>query len=163
MDWKYHHNCNCSASRGLSSDAKQLAQMMEFSICTEQQLWIIFLANSSFDNCILTSMCIALSILHWNINIFCQEIDSAPTSDINIKTFGGKWWKNMSKRPDVMHISFHRSVTRQVCKETFEPRHDKTNKVSVRPAKTQISLGICPVWSEYLLSTWRNLGSLATH
>ena len=24
---------------------------------------------------------------------------------------------------------------------TFEPRHDKTNKVVVRPAKTQISLG----------------------
>ena len=31
---------------------------------------------------------------------------------------------------------------------THEPRHDKTNKVSVRPAKTQISLGIRPVWSE---------------
>ena len=30
-----------------------------------------------------------------------------------------------------------------------EPRHDKTNKVTVHPAKTQISLGICPVWSEY--------------
>ena len=30
----------------------------------------------------------------------------------------------------------------------FEPRHDKTNKVSVRPAKTQISLGIRPVSSE---------------
>ena len=30
----------------------------------------------------------------------------------------------------------------------YEPRHDKTNKMSVRPAKTQISLGICPVWSE---------------
>ena len=26
-----------------------------------------------------------------------------------------------------------------------EPRHDKTNRMSVRPAKTQISLGICPV------------------
>ena len=26
-----------------------------------------------------------------------------------------------------------------------EPQHDKTNKVSVRPAKTQISLGIRPV------------------
>ena len=24
----------------------------------------------------------------------------------------------------------------------FEPRHDKTNKMSVRPAKTQFSLGI---------------------
>ena len=29
-----------------------------------------------------------------------------------------------------------------------EPRHDKTNKMSVRQAKTQISLGIHPVWSE---------------
>ena len=27
----------------------------------------------------------------------------------------------------------------------------KTNKVAVRPAKTQISLGIRPVWSESLL------------
>ena len=29
-----------------------------------------------------------------------------------------------------------------------EPQHDKFNKVTVRPAKTQISLGICPVSSE---------------
>ena len=27
----------------------------------------------------------------------------------------------------------------------FEPHHDKTNNVAVRPAKTQISLGIRPV------------------
>ena len=33
----------------------------------------------------------------------------------------------------------------------------------VRPAKTQISLGIHPVWSEFSLSAWRKLGSLATH
>ena len=46
---------------------------------------------------------------------------------------------------------------------TFEPRHDKTNKVTARPAKTQISLGIRPVWSESSLSAWRKLGSLATH
>ena len=44
----------------------------------------------------------------------------------------------------------------------FEPRHDKTNTVTVRPAKTQISLGIRPVRSESSLSAWRNLGSLAT-
>ena len=42
-----------------------------------------------------------------------------------------------------------------------EPQHDKTNNVSVRPAKTQISLGIRPVWSESSLSAWRKLGSLA--
>ena len=27
----------------------------------------------------------------------------------------------------------------------IDPRHDKTNKVTVRPVKTQISLGIRPV------------------
>ena len=31
----------------------------------------------------------------------------------------------------------------------FEPPHDKTNKMTVCPAKTQISLGICPVWSDF--------------
>ena len=45
----------------------------------------------------------------------------------------------------------------------FEPRHDKTNKMSMRPAKTQISLGIRQVWSESSLSAWRKLGSLATY
>ena len=35
-----------------------------------------------------------------------------------------------------------------VSSQLSEPRHDKPNKMSVRPAKTQISLGIRPVWSE---------------
>ena len=34
-----------------------------------------------------------------------------------------------------------------------EPRHDKTNIMAVHPAKTQISLGICPDWSESSLCT----------
>ena len=36
-------------------------------------------------------------------------------------------------------------------------------KWHVRPAKTQISLGIHPFWSESSLFAWRKLGSLATH
>ena len=35
-----------------------------------------------------------------------------------------------------------------VCAYSYEPHHDKTNKMRVRPAKTQISLGVRPVWSE---------------
>ena len=46
---------------------------------------------------------------------------------------------------------------------TYEPPHDKTNKMTVRLAKTQISLGIRPVWSESSLSAWRKPGPLATH
>ena len=45
---------------------------------------------------------------------------------------------------------------------TDEPRHDKPNKMAVRPAKTQISLGMRPVWSESSLSAWRNLWFSAT-
>ena len=39
----------------------------------------------------------------------------------------------------------------------------KSTKWYVRPAKTQISLGIRPVGSESSLSAWRKLGSWATH
>ena len=46
---------------------------------------------------------------------------------------------------------------------TNELPDDKTNNVTVRPAKTRISLDIRPVWSESSLSDWRKLGSLATH
>ena len=46
---------------------------------------------------------------------------------------------------------------------TYEPLHDETNKITVRPVKIQISLDIRPVWSESSLSTWRKRGSLATH
>ena len=35
----------------------------------------------------------------------------------------------------------------------FELQHDKTNRVSMCPAKTQISLGIRQVWSESSLGT----------
>ena len=40
-------------------------------------------------------------------------------------------------------LNLHCCLLRSVCPN--EPRHEKTNKVNVRPAKTQISLGICPV------------------
>ena len=42
-------------------------------------------------------------------------------------------------------------------------RTTKPAKWLVRPVKTQLSLGIRPVWSESSLSAWRKLGSLTTH
>ena len=38
-------------------------------------------------------------------------------------------------------------------KEIIELPHDKTNKITVRPAKIRNSLGICPVWSESSVCT----------
>ena len=39
----------------------------------------------------------------------------------------------------------------------------KERKRHERPAKTQIGLGIRPVWSEFSLFAWRKLGSLPSH
>ena len=68
---------------------------------------------------------------------------------------------------DKLHTRYHKSSARtrlrRVQERRYEPWRDKTNKMSVRPAKTQTSLGIRPVWPESSLSAWRNLGSLATH
>ena len=67
--------------------------------------------------------------------------------------------------------SVQQTVSTVKLSELFEPPHDKTNKMTVRPAKTQISLGIRPVWSvfavrmkkawvlSYPLSTQRRLWS----
>ena len=48
-------------------------------------------------------------------------------------------------------------------KTKMSQRMPKPTKWHVHPAKTQISLGIRPGWSESLLSSRRNLWSLATH
>ena len=42
-------------------------------------------------------------------------------------------------------------------------RMTKPTKWPLRPAKTQLSLCIRPVWSESSLSAWRNIGSSAIH
>ena len=55
---------------------------------------------------------------------------------------------------DILFVSFNRYLSHLMTKPT---------KWHVRPAKTQISLGIRPVWSEFSLSAWRKLGSSATH
>ena len=65
--------------------------------------------------------------------------------------------KNLSVRKVTFSPSGVRSF-KQVSRIMTKPA-----KWHVRPAKTQISLGIHPVWSESLLSAWRKLGSLATH
>ena len=55
------------------------------------------------------------------------------------------WTKNSIKH---CHTAMEYNLSRT------EPGHNKTNKVTVCPAKFQISLGICPVWSESSLCAW---------
>ena len=53
------------------------------------------------------------------------------------------------------NVIFGKSINWPEHNSFFELPHDKTNKMSVRPAKTQISLGIRPGWSEsFLCAQW---------
>ena len=70
---------------------------------------------------------------------------SAPIYDIDVKTFDGKWrQKLISKRHKGVLMSCTRVALHPFpCAEIpagyttkYEPRHDKTNGISVRPAKT---------------------------
>ena len=72
-----------------------------------------------------------------------------------ISEFDKNWQLSQKKcvkhaeKAEVLCLDIHESLA--VCKVEkceHEPRHVKTNKVTVRPAKTQVSLGIRPVWSE---------------
>ena len=56
----------------------------------------------------------------------------------------------LSERPTGLSpfVGHLRSLIKLKC-STYEPPHDKTNRMTVRPAKTQISVGIHPVWSVF--------------
>ena len=74
------------------------------------------------------------------------------------KKYNGEWrgtiTRSREKKSSQAIIS--RVCTRERKEQWAEPRHDKTNKMSVRRAKTQISLGIPPVWSVFAV---RSVGS----
>ena len=62
------------------------------------------------------------------------------------------WEWNKKYSPKYM-VYRHPHSTSHWSWSTFEPPHDKTNKMTVCPVETQISLGVCPVWSESSLCT----------
>ena len=72
-------------------------------------------------------------------------------------------WKSRVKASWALISIFAQTLVDLIIILKYEPPHDKTNEMAVRRAKTQISLGIRPVWSESSLSAWIKLGVLATH
>ena len=90
----------------------------------------IFLPESKLTNALSLCMCLSAALCKW-VNLHGQTIKNHIWNDCIVK-----------KKTYFTHYP-------------CEPPHDKTNKMSVRPAKTQIRLGIRPIWSESSLSAWR--------
>ena len=55
------------------------------------------------------------------------------------------WWMHLLLMFNQAYLPISWFFCFVLTKTINEPRHDKTNKRNVRPAKTQISLGIRPV------------------
>ena len=97
-----------------------------------------------------------ISICFCRFSIWVTQLTKSLPSYGNKKVIGWhEWTKWESEWYQLWTRYMHRChMSRIVTKPT---------KWHVRPAKTRISLGIRPVWSESSLSAWRQLGSLATH
>ena len=79
-----------------------------------------------------------------------------PTDLVSLSQAVSFTWGKWLKIPIIFATDEYSTIRHLSCNMT------KPTKWPVRPAKTQISMGICLVWSKSLLYTWRNLGSLAT-
>ena len=77
---------------------------------------------------------------------------------IFISSTGNGWCQSAyGQKPPKLALGHQNLDSRSLLKAFLKPPklyelpHDKTNKMTVRPAKTQVSLGIRPIWSEPLL------------
>ena len=78
-----------------------------------------------------------LSFCRVNVNIH-QRFQTGPYLTRTVSFSTSSEFKRYSLNTSILNVFTS-------YESTYEPRHDKTNKVAVRPVKTQISLGICPV------------------
>ena len=100
---------------------------------TLMQLWLSY-SNISFVTCI--------NYIERKSNVWKHEKWIYPV--MLYRT----WQTKTIKCP--YQMTYTPCLPNSIVRISNEPRHDKTNNVAVRPAKTQISLGIRirPVWSE---------------
>ena len=71
--------------------------------------------------------------------------------------------RKKERKKETLMICIYTLHQRKKERKKRKKERKKERKRHVRPAKTQISLDIRPVWSEFSLSAWRKLGSLPTH
>ena len=86
--------------------------MLEFSICTEEPLWILFLAYSSFDHCIFKLEYVLFYQYYAKITTFSdqEKFSTAPFLYIDVETFRReltwKWHQNMKNDVKTSKLSY---------------------------------------------------------
>ena len=97
----------------------------------------------------------AIPVSTHNIYVFMENWRKLSFSyhqipSLSFPLFGIGWWSSAGKKlcSWLSTCAIHDDILGVCASLPYEPWHDKTDKMSVHPAKTQISLGIRPVWSE---------------
>ena len=92
----------------------------------------------------------------WNTN---NAVCISRISDLGFSTFEFRKMRMLFSTRASLKIFRNTSLKIHSAFDKYlrNPRSERT-KLPVRPAKTQISLGIQPVWSESSLSSWINTG-----
>ena len=115
--------------------------------------------------------CFPMTRLKWIISYFLQyHTLSVVHKNLN-RTFKNsarfKWNQNTSYKMFMFKrkLQLYRTFLKiKPWEQKNHFSHDMTKPTKwLCIQRRQISLGICPVWSESSLSAWRKLGSLATH
>ena len=113
-DWKFWNVGNCSASRGLPSDAEQLSWVTGFSIRTKQTLWITLPSTIAFrlEYILVYQFYAEITIFFQTRNVWFGSY----LQDLDVETIGRKWWqhdvktckmtsKHHNRRPNIIHVS----------------------------------------------------------
>ena len=122
-DWKFRHEGNCSASRGLLSDAEQLPEWRNFRFAPKNHYGFFFL--HTFTSTIASRHEYVLFYQFYTkiTTFFYQErFCTAPLLDVDVETFGRNWHENDVKI--VILTSCTRVVLHPSCKTTF-PSHGR--------------------------------------
>ena len=137
----------CANSEGFGETAwmRWLAGAFTGRLCDKYHNLMSWLKLLQKSNSSLLMKQISSHQIMWHLAK--QKIDCW---DINRFAFEPAHWKKvvLSKRQTAQPLLFQHI--------RYEPPCDKTNKMTVHPAKTQISLGIHPVWSVFAV---RSVGS----
>ena len=109
-----------------------------------------FAADVDRSKCLYVTSSNMLFYMHYIGNVICHKFSPGDVS----------YRFNAKKLTSCLNIGYHMPELRgrTITAVWYEPPHDKTNKITVRPLKTQISLGICPIWSVFAVPSMGSCG-----
>ena len=141
-------------------------RVTEFSVCTKEPLWILFLAYSSFDNCIFSFEPVLSFQFHAKITTFFRSRNGCYGS--SLRCWCRNIWQKLTWkwRQDVKISYWHHaqksSYTPHVRRHFLSPFRDHRNPGQVCKNWLSKSFGLFQSYHIYSSSQWQELSQYDT-